>query len=119
MRRRHANRARLVGLLVAVAAVAFAIVVFLPFSLPWNRSLHLQVQAGAYGELNTGAWVELNGARVGSVEGVESRDGFSLIRLSVEPRFASLLHADATAAIRRSRLRRHRLPNQGRHGSLP
>lgn len=100
MRPRHANRARLVGLLVALAAAAFAVVVFLPLSLPWNRSLHLQVQAGAYGELNTGAWVELNGARVGSVDGVESRNGFSLIRLSVEPRFAGLLHADTTAAIR-------------------
>jgi virulence factor Mce-like protein len=94
------NRARLVGLLVTVAAAAFAVIVFLPFSLPWNHALHLQLQAGAYGELNTGAWVELNGARVGSVDSVEYRDGFSLIRVFIEPRFAGQLHADATAAIR-------------------
>ena len=100
MRSRRPGGARLVGLLVTVAAAAFAVVVFLPFSLPWNRGLHLQVQAGAYGELNTGAWVELNGARVGSVDSVESRSGFSLIRLSIEPRFAGLLHADTTATIR-------------------
>jgi virulence factor Mce-like protein len=100
MRSRRPGGARLVGLLVTVAAAAFAVVVFLPFSLPWNRGLHLQVQAGAYGELNTGAWVELNGARVGSVDGVEPRNGFSLIRLSIEPRFAGLLHADTTATIR-------------------
>jgi virulence factor Mce-like protein len=100
MRSRRLRGGRLVGLLVTVAAAAFAVVVFLPFSLPWNRGLHLQVQAGAYGEINTGAWVELNGARIGSVDRVESRNGFSLIRVSVEPRFAGLLHADTTAAIR-------------------
>ena len=98
--RRRLRGARLVGLLVTLAAAAFAVVVFIPVSLPWNRGLHLQVQAGAYGELNSGAWVELNGAKVGSVDSVEARDGFSLIRLSIEPRFADLLHADATAAIR-------------------
>jgi phospholipid/cholesterol/gamma-HCH transport system substrate-binding protein len=100
MRPRRINAARLVGLFVTVAAVAFAVIVFLPFSLPWNHALHLQLQAGNYGELNSGAWVELNGARVGSVDSVEYRDGFSLIRVSIEPRYASLLHADATAAIR-------------------
>ncbi len=100
MRSRRLGGARLVGLLLTVAAAAFAVIVFLPFSLPWNQSLQLQVQAGAYGELNSGAWVELNGARVGSVDRVESRDGFSLIRMSIEPRFAGLLHADTTAAIR-------------------
>ncbi len=100
MRPRRINSARLVGLLVAAAAAAFAVSVFLPFSLPWNHALHLQLQAGAYGELNSGAWVELNGARVGSVDSVEYRDGFSLIRVSIDSRYASLLHADATAAIR-------------------
>ena len=100
MRPRHVGRGRLLGLLVTLAAAVFAVVVFLPFSLPWSRSLHLQVQAGAYGELNNGAWVELNGARVGSVDSVDARDGFSLIRLSIDPRVADLLHADTTAAIR-------------------
>jgi phospholipid/cholesterol/gamma-HCH transport system substrate-binding protein len=100
MRAARRSSARVLGLLVAVAAAAFAVIVFLPFSLPWNHQLHLQVQAGAYGELNTGAWVELNGARVGSVDSVQYRDGFSLIRVSIEPRYADQLHADTTAAIR-------------------
>ncbi len=100
MRPRRGSSARLVGLLVTAAAIALTVLVFLPFSLPWNRGLHLQLQAGAFGQLNTGAWVELNGARVGSVDSVEYRDGFSLIRVSIEPRFAGLLHADTTAAIR-------------------
>ena len=100
MRSARVNSARLVGLLVAVAAAAFAVAVFLPFSLPWNHELHLRLQAGAYGEINAGAWVELNGARVGSVDRVEYRDGFSSIRVSIEPRYADQLHADTTAAIR-------------------
>jgi virulence factor Mce-like protein len=100
MRPARGINARLVGLLVTVAAAAFAVMVFLPFSLPWNRALHLQLQAGAFGELNTGAWVELNGARVGSVDSVEYRDGFSLIQVSIDPRYAGELHADSTAAIR-------------------
>src|SRR2546430_7408532 len=91
---------RLVGLLVAIAAVAFAILVFIPFSLPWNQRLHLQLQAGAYGERNPGAWVELSGARVGAVDGVEFKDGYSLIRVSIDARYAPQLHAATTAAIR-------------------
>jgi phospholipid/cholesterol/gamma-HCH transport system substrate-binding protein len=91
---------RLVGLVVTVAAAAFAILVFIPFSLPWSHSLHLSVQAGAYGQLNPGAWVELSGAKVGSVERVEYRDGYALIRVSIDPRYASQLHADTSAAVR-------------------
>ena len=92
--------ARLVGLLVAVAAVAVAVLVFVPLSTPWNRTMHFQVEAGAFGELNPGAWVELSGARVGSVERVEYRNGFALIHLAVDPRYAGELHADTMAAIR-------------------
>src|SRR5207248_7272490 len=99
MRSRRLGGARLVGLLVTVAAAAFAVMVFLPFSLPWNQNLHLQVQAGAYGELNSGALVELNGARVGSVDRVESRNGVSLFCMLIEPGFRRLLHGDTTAAI--------------------
>ena len=51
MTARRLRGSRLVGLLVAAAAVAFAILVFIPFSLPWNQRLHFQLQAGAYGEL--------------------------------------------------------------------
>jgi len=47
VKRRRLAGSRLVGLVVAVAACAFAILVFTPFSLPWNQPLHLQLQAGA------------------------------------------------------------------------
>ena len=94
------NGARVIGLLVTVAALGLSILVFVPLSTPWNRTMHLQVQAGAYGQLNPGAWVELSGAKIGSVERVEYRNGFALIRMAVDPRYASQLHADATAAIR-------------------
>jgi phospholipid/cholesterol/gamma-HCH transport system substrate-binding protein len=92
--------ARLVGLLVTVAAVAFSILVFIPLSLPWSRPLHLQLQAGAYGELNPGAWVELSGAKVGSVDSVDYNNGYALIRVSIDPRYGNQLHADTTATVR-------------------
>jgi phospholipid/cholesterol/gamma-HCH transport system substrate-binding protein len=97
---RRFKGARLVGLVVTVAAVAFAILVFTPFSLPWNHPLHLQLQAGAFGELNPGAWVELNGAKVGAVDNVTYSRGNALISVSIDPRYANQLHADTTAAIR-------------------
>lgn len=100
MRARRTIAPRLVGLLAAAAAILFGILIFVPPSLPWNSALHLQVQAGAFGELNPGAWVELSGAKVGSVDRVEARDGLSLIHISIERRFASQLHTDTTAAIR-------------------
>ena len=100
MTARRLRGSRLVGLLVAAAAVAFAILVFIPFSLPWSQRLHFQLQAGAYGELNPGAWVELSGAKIGSVDRVDYKDGYSLIRVSVDARYAGQLHADTTAAIR-------------------
>jgi len=92
--------ARLLGLLIAVGAITFAILVFIPFSMPWNRTLHLQLEAGAYGELNPGAWVELSGAKVGSVDSVSSKDGHALIQVSIDAPHASQLHGDTTAAIR-------------------
>jgi virulence factor Mce-like protein len=100
MRPARFKGARLVGLLVAMAAFTFAILVFTPFSLPWNHPLHLQLQAGAYGELNPGAWVELSGTRVGSVDSVRYSNGYALIGVSIDPRYADRLHADTTAAIR-------------------
>src|SRR2546421_3440881 len=97
---RRRNGARLVGLLVTLAAVAFAIIVFIPFSLPWGHSLRVQLQAGAYGELNAGAWVELRGTKVGSVDHVAYKDGYSLISVVIDPRYAGQLHADTRAAVR-------------------
>src|ERR1700682_5309274 len=49
--KKHLNRARLVGLLVTLAAVAFAVIVFVPFSLPWSHSLRVHLQAGALRDL--------------------------------------------------------------------
>ena len=98
--RPHPNRSRLLGLLVTLAAVAFAVVVFIPFSLPFSHPLRVQLQAGPYGELNAGAWVELRGTKVGSVEQVAYKDGYSLIQVRIDPRYADQLHADARAAVR-------------------
>jgi phospholipid/cholesterol/gamma-HCH transport system substrate-binding protein len=100
MTRRRFRGSRLVGLLVSAAAIAFAILVFTPFSLPWNRPLQLQLEAGAYGELNPGAWVELSGAKVGVVDSVRYSNGNALISVSIDPRYSAQLHADTTAAIR-------------------
>ena len=83
-----------------VFGTMMVILVFMPLSLPWSRSMHVQLQAGAYGELNPGAWVELSGAKVGSVERVDYQGGFARIRLSIDRRYAPQLHADTTAAIR-------------------
>jgi phospholipid/cholesterol/gamma-HCH transport system substrate-binding protein len=91
---------RLVGLLVTLAAFTFAIMVFTPFSLPFSHPLRVQLQAGAYGELNSGAWVELSGTKVGSVDRVEYKDGYSLIHVVIDPRYAGQLHEDARAAVR-------------------
>ena len=91
---------RLVGLVVMAAALAFAVLVFMPLSLPWSQTMHLRLQAGAYGELDQGAWVELSGAKIGSVDGVDYQNGYALVRVSVDRRYASQLHADTTAAIR-------------------
>ena len=92
--------ARLVGLLVTAAAVAIAVLVFIPLSLPWSRTMHVDVQAGSYGELNPGAWVELSGAKIGSVERVDYQNGFARIRLGIDRKYSDQLHADASAAIR-------------------
>src|SRR5438552_19086641 len=62
--------------------------------------MHLELQAGAYGELNPGAWVELSGTKVGSVDRVDYKNGYALIGVSIDPRYADQLHADTTAAER-------------------
>jgi phospholipid/cholesterol/gamma-HCH transport system substrate-binding protein len=98
--KKHLRGSRLIGMLVALAAVAFAVIVFIPFSLPFSHPLRVQLQAGAYGELNSGAWVELRGTKVGSVDRVEYKDGYSLIQVVIDPRYAGQLHADAQAAVR-------------------
>ena len=100
MPRQHLKRARFVGLLVTAVAVAFAIIVFIPFSRPFSHPLRVQLQAGAYGEMNPGAWVELRGTKVGSVDRIDFKDGYSLVHLVIDPQYAGQLHADLTAAVR-------------------
>jgi ABC-type transporter Mla subunit MlaD len=92
--------ARLVGLVAATALLLFAFTTFAAPALPWNRVLHLQVEASAFGEINPGAWVELGGAKVGSVERVDFRSGHSLLHLKVDRQYAGKIHADARAWIR-------------------
>ncbi len=100
MRRSSAAPARLVGLAVALAAVVFAIAVFIPLSLPWSSAFHLRVQAAGFGQINQGAWVELNGAKIGSVDSVENQNGIALLHLTVDRRYADQLHENTSAAIR-------------------
>jgi phospholipid/cholesterol/gamma-HCH transport system substrate-binding protein len=100
MKRRGSAPARFLGLVTALAALLVAVAVFIPFATPWNNPFRLQLQAGAYGEINPGAWVELSGAKVGSVDGVEYSNGHALLHVSIDRRYAGQLHADTTAAIR-------------------
>lgn len=96
-RGRPALSPRLVGLLTATAAGLATWIAFAPPSLPWNAPLHVGVEAGALGEINPGAWVEMNGARIGSVDRIDFKDGHSVLELSLDR--VSGLHADATASI--------------------
>src|SRR5207245_6226747 len=88
---------RLVGLLTAAAAGLATWIAFTPPSLPWNAPLQVRVEAGALGEINSGAWVEMNGARIGSVDRIDFKDGHAVLELSLNR--VSGLHANATASI--------------------
>ncbi|OLB76065.1 MAG: hypothetical protein AUI14_19705 [Actinobacteria bacterium 13_2_20CM_2_71_6] len=93
-------RSRLVGLVATAGTAALLALLLHPPAAPWSRSLHVSLEAASFGELNSAASVELAGTRVGSVEGLELRDGRPLVSLSIDPAYADLLHADASAAIR-------------------
>ena len=59
----HASVApRAVGLLAAAGTILATGIAFMPPSLPWSAPLHVRVEAGDFGEINSGAWVELRGA---------------------------------------------------------
>lgn len=120
MRRGHAGLARLVGLAVAAGAALFAVGVFIPFSLPWSSTVHLEVQAANFGQISPGAWVELSGAKIGSVDSIADSHGVALLSLSVGRRYVNQLHADATAEIRTHGLLgpKYVYLNGGRNGSL-
>jgi phospholipid/cholesterol/gamma-HCH transport system substrate-binding protein len=100
MSRRGRLAPGIVGLAVAVLAILFVLVSFVPQARPWRNDMHLKVRAAAFGQINQGAWVELSGSKVGSVDRVEFQDGYSLIHLTIEPRYFDQLHSDASAAIR-------------------
>src|SRR5918912_4344738 len=89
-----------VGLAAAVLMVVFAVLTFVPLQFPWNSTRHYLLQAGAFGEMNPGAWVELSGVKVGTVDGVSYQGGHALLKLSVDGQFASRLHSDTSAQIR-------------------
>jgi phospholipid/cholesterol/gamma-HCH transport system substrate-binding protein len=99
VRRRRGPGPRLCGLLAVLATIAFGALAFLPRSLPWNSLMRVQVEAGAFGQINPGSWVELNGTKIGSVERVDFHNGHALIQLALEPHTPGL-HADTSAAIR-------------------
>jgi virulence factor Mce-like protein len=93
-------RSRAIGLGAAAGAVLLLGLVLHPPTLPWQQTLHVSLEAASFGQLNPQASVELDGIRVGTVEGLDLRNGRPLVRLSVDRAYAGLLHADASAAIR-------------------
>ena len=95
----HASVApRAVGLLAAAGTILATGVAFMPPSLPWSAPLHVRVEAGDFGEINSGAWVELRGARIGSVDRVDFQNGHSVLELSLDHPLGDL-HADTSATI--------------------
>jgi phospholipid/cholesterol/gamma-HCH transport system substrate-binding protein len=94
------NRSRLIGLATAAGAALLLVLLFHPPGLPWARTLHVSLEAASFGELDPQASVELDGVKVGTVDGLELRGGRPLVRLSLDPMYAGLLHADASAVIR-------------------
>jgi ABC-type transporter Mla subunit MlaD len=74
--------------------------VFNPPELPWDGHLRFTLDALDFGQLDSAAGVELNGVEVGKVAGLREAGERQLVQLEVERRYASLLHADASAAIR-------------------
>ncbi|HEX6488515.1 MAG TPA: MlaD family protein [Candidatus Dormibacteraeota bacterium] len=88
---------RLVGLATALIAVVALVLAFSPSLLPWNQQFHLQLQATGFGEIDQRSWVEMNGAKVGQIAGLDPSSQH--INLDIEPRYAKLLHADASASV--------------------
>lgn len=88
---------RLVGLFTALIAIVALALAFSPTLLPWNQQFQLKLQATGFGELDQRSWVEMNGAKIGEVTGLEPSSG--LIDVAIQPQYARLLHADASASI--------------------
>ena len=88
---------RVVGLLTTLIALLALLLAFVPTLLPWNQQFHLAVAATGFGELDQRAWVELGGSKIGEVTAVDPSTG--KIELAIQPQYAHLLHANATASI--------------------
>jgi virulence factor Mce-like protein len=88
---------RLVGLVTALIAIVALALAFSPSLLPWNRQFQLKLQATGFGELDQRSWVEMNGAKIGEVTGLEPQSG--LIDLEIQPQYAKLLRSDPSASI--------------------
>ena len=114
------KRARVTGLAATAGAVVLLVLLFHPPSLPWSQTMHVTLEAGSFGELNPDASVELAGIRIGSVDGLELRQGRALVDISVDRTYANLLHSDASALIRPHGLLGPRYVelDGGRHGQL-
>jgi phospholipid/cholesterol/gamma-HCH transport system substrate-binding protein len=91
---------RVVGLTALVLGLGLLAVVFNPPTAPWARPLHIRLEAGAFGELSGTAGVEIGGVKVGQVDGLDLSGNHAVLRLSIDPQYAHLLHRDASAAIR-------------------
>jgi phospholipid/cholesterol/gamma-HCH transport system substrate-binding protein len=94
------TRSRLIGLATTAGAVLLPVLLFHPPALPWSPTMHVTLEAGSFGELDSNASVELAGIEIGSVDGLELRQGRALVQLSVDRTYANLLHADTSALIR-------------------
>jgi phospholipid/cholesterol/gamma-HCH transport system substrate-binding protein len=94
------RRSRVTGLLATAGAALLLVLLFHPPSLPWSQTLRVTLEAGSFGELNPQASVELAGIKVGTVDGLELRQGRALVQVSVDRTYANLLHADTSALIR-------------------
>lgn len=88
---------RAVGLFTALLAIVSLVLAFSPALLPWNHQFPLQLQATGFGEVDQRSWVEMNGAKVGQITGLDPASQH--IDLEIEPRYARMLHADASASI--------------------
>jgi len=84
----------------ATTAVLAVVLTFAPPQLPWNRVMHLRIEAGSFGDMNKDAGVELGGIKIGKVTRLDYRGGKAIIDVQVDQRYASQLHQDAGAEVR-------------------
>lgn len=96
---KHVLLARLVGFGLVLGSLGLTFTSFVPPQLPWNQAFRLTVASPDFGQMNPQAGVELGGVRIGSVQSIDYRHSVAQLHLSIDPAYASRLHADATAVI--------------------